>query len=311
MDLKNARRRPQRFDPTIVKRVFLVSAILGEGEEFYSLFAEAKGHPVHVMSGRSLEIVLGELDTIADFVDYLKAKEELLANKRTKVAILGGEEELLAFYLMNGRTFAPMFDKDRVIIEEGMWKGFTKSETFLSKKSADRISYGWDRLIDTAHTMPEEHYEKIAREMARPNRFVRRMIADAFYQAHRKAEAIGETKGRLFRRAAVIGDTTYVFLFWDPEDTVEERRDNLTMTMVVARDLYPQNKKVVGVSMTFGDRPKSWDFAAFYSETWTEEDHAEAVKLREGLGIFKQLEEIRDSAHEYPGPADVEIPPSP
>jgi hypothetical protein len=56
---------------------------------------------VHVLDDVTLDIVLPELDTIADFTAYLGAKERLVRSGRLLSA--AGEEELLAYYLL-GRT---------------------------------------------------------------------------------------------------------------------------------------------------------------------------------------------------------------
>ena len=60
-------------------------------------------HFVHVFDEVSIELLLGELDTAADFLEYLKKREALLARRGTQVEAYG-EEELLAAYL---RTMDP------------------------------------------------------------------------------------------------------------------------------------------------------------------------------------------------------------
>lgn len=55
------------------------------------------GSFIHVLDEYTLDIVMGELDTIADFVRYLCKKEDLI--KKGKMFNATGEEELLAFYL--------------------------------------------------------------------------------------------------------------------------------------------------------------------------------------------------------------------
>jgi hypothetical protein len=51
---------------------------------------------VHILDDVTLDIVLGELDTITDFTDYLSRKEALF---RSRLCMAAGEEELLAYYL--------------------------------------------------------------------------------------------------------------------------------------------------------------------------------------------------------------------
>ena len=52
---------------------------------------------VHVLDDTTLGILLGTLDTVTDFVDYLTKKERLITGGRLIAA--AGEEELLAYYL--------------------------------------------------------------------------------------------------------------------------------------------------------------------------------------------------------------------
>ena len=57
---------------------------------------------VHVLDEMTLDIVLNELDTIADFVGYLQRKEVFLSHAGAIISI-PGEEELVAQYMMTIR----------------------------------------------------------------------------------------------------------------------------------------------------------------------------------------------------------------
>jgi hypothetical protein len=59
----------------------------------------ARGY-VHVLDDQALDVVLGALDTVSDFVAYLKRKEKLLRSGRLVAA--PGEDDLLAVYLARG-----------------------------------------------------------------------------------------------------------------------------------------------------------------------------------------------------------------
>lgn len=54
---------------------------------------------VHVFDEANLNVVLQELDTVADLLNYLRAREKLFSNKSFVSA--HSEEDLLAFYLKN------------------------------------------------------------------------------------------------------------------------------------------------------------------------------------------------------------------
>ena len=55
---------------------------------------------VHVFDDENLDILLSELDTVADFVAYLTRKEAFICSGR--VVLAPGEEDLLAYYLTGG-----------------------------------------------------------------------------------------------------------------------------------------------------------------------------------------------------------------
>jgi hypothetical protein len=72
---------------------------------------------VHVFDEISFAIVLQELNTVSDFVSYLVAKERLYANNIATV-FEGAEEDLLAFYLHQGRKFPT--SPDLIVISDGL-----------------------------------------------------------------------------------------------------------------------------------------------------------------------------------------------
>lgn len=103
--LNNPRRGEERFNPEVIKKIYLISALMGQEEMFYVPIDTVKQLTVHIFSKESIEIILNELDTISDFCEYLKQKEKLIDKKNFSLTVLGGEKELLAYYLMNGYNF--------------------------------------------------------------------------------------------------------------------------------------------------------------------------------------------------------------
>jgi len=63
--LINSRRGKEIFDPEVIKRVFMVSVLTGESGDIECYEVLAKGI-VHVFDREFTEIVMNELDTIAD-----------------------------------------------------------------------------------------------------------------------------------------------------------------------------------------------------------------------------------------------------
>ena len=56
--LKNARRKVESFDQAQIDEVFLISVLLGEGEDWFPFVEGLKDFPVHVFTRDSLKIVL-------------------------------------------------------------------------------------------------------------------------------------------------------------------------------------------------------------------------------------------------------------
>jgi hypothetical protein len=267
IELINLRRRIAQFDPTSIKEIYLLSILMGEEESFYSFIAEFKKRTIHVFTRDFTSIVLAELDTITDFCDYLRNKEALLGGKDMMVLISGGEEDLLAYYLLNGRSFSSLSEANTIFLEEGFWKETQQRSDFQAKKQADEISYEWDRLINLAHGTKSTEYELVAREMARTSRFGRRLLAKSFIDAHGLAQ--DQREGLQFRRVIPAEGITYCFLF-DDRPNRQHRATILKHLAFIARGKYPTNKKVLGIAtertIQLGHR-SSYDFLLWTNQS--------------------------------------------
>jgi len=286
IELENPRRRKERFDPQTIKEIYLISVLMGEGEEFFNAIGEYKNHTIHVFTGDFTEVILNELDTITDFTEYLRAKEKLI--EKTRILVRGEEQELLALYLQNNRSFD--WIKEDMIVLEGLWENFQKSEEYVKKKEEDKISYLWDRIINRAHEAAEEspHYEKIARELARPNRFKRRILSKIFCEAHKRAHKDNRSDV-VHRRTLPEDGTTYCFLFQDdPTERRERRKSILSVLCMDARCRFQKNKKVLGIATEKKIRRIcSYDFCLLEIPKWTKEWQQKMEKLQKDLGMSR------------------------
>src|SRR6266700_178866 len=93
IELENPRRGRELFDPASIKEIFLISVLTGEGEKFFLGIQQLRDQIVHVFDREFIEISLKELDTVKDFVSYLRDKE-LLITKVEQLIVGGGEKEL-------------------------------------------------------------------------------------------------------------------------------------------------------------------------------------------------------------------------
>jgi hypothetical protein len=296
INLENPRRGKELFNPKSISQVFLVSVLMGPPEDFFSFVETINGNTIHVFDREFTEIVLNELDTISDFCEYLKSKERLIAGK--EMMIMGGEKELLAYYLQNNRSFSQFNEATNILLQEGIWEGYISRSEYKKKKKADEFSYGWDSIIDRAHEGSIE-YERVARELARPNRFERRMLSKTFLEAHIRAHE--DTKADMFRRILTTDGVSYVFLFFSEDHPRDHRKQMLFAICFFARGKFGKNTKVIGIATEKRIEPTcSYDYCVINKPEWTDDDQNRMLKLQDELELFKNPKIARISEDEYP-----------
>ncbi|MCB9850244.1 MAG: hypothetical protein H6817_06025 [Phycisphaerales bacterium] len=297
--ISNPRRTPEVIDPKQIEEVFLVSVLLGDTPDIQAFMDEAKGHQCHVFTREFAEIVLNELDTVGDFCDYLREKEKLFRNCEG-MTILGGEEDLLATYLFKQRSLAMFQGYSDVVIEGGAWDDLRQREEYALKKKADEVSYLWDFLIGRAHEANVPEYEIIARELARPRRFNRRVLATAAYDAHVIAHHKDEPTG-MYRRFLKDGETAFCFLFAGDGVPQDQRREFLLQMCEVARLHFDPVPKVVGIATAMRiEREASFDYAFVHLQELTSDIRDNLKKLQVDTGILTTAKPLHISHDEYP-----------
>lgn len=291
--------------------------------------SEPEKHFVHVLDEVSIELLLGELDTAADLLDYLKKREALLGRRGTQVAAFG-EEELLAVYL---RTMSPddrehvFFNvadgeglPDIVLFGEGSFTALRDEPSYKRKKLADAVSYEWDKLLDRFLEFGDPGFhkgyinqtaadtEQALRLMAAESRFRRRQLADSFIGALRRV-APGQRLGRLFY-GGVADETVYVFV------VVAKRKDEtynqyrqfrmaiLHAYVQTARLKAPLGTTFVGIAF---DNPQkdyqggSEDLFVLMKEMWTADELEGLEAKRRELGLWGDAMEFwRYRQDEFP-----------
>jgi len=298
IELNNPRRGEEPFTPESIKGIYLISVLLGKGEDTLSPLEDLKDSFVHVFDRDFTQIILNELDTISDFTDYLKAKEALLKQKN-KFVILGGEEELLAAYLIENRSFENLEKASNVLITQGLWEDFINSQEYVRKKKEDEISYAWDSIINIIHTTSPK-YEEVARELARPNRFDRRILSKTYYEARMTADS--DNTRPIFRRMATLNKFTYCFLFADDKIvTRKHRKDMLRWICYIARGTFKDNKIVIGIATEKKAQPTySYDFALLDIPEWTAENQREMEEFQQKTKVFLNPNTRVITESEYP-----------
>ncbi len=248
---------------------------------------------VHVFDEDSLKILMKELDTISDFVQYLREKEAFISSG-AEIILEGGEEDLLAYYLTNNRSFPT--DRDIIIITNNLWNEFFRSEKYQNKKREERISYAWDALIEQfcsyyrARELLTEptliNFELAVRVLSREPRFGRRILSEAFYEFLQ----ISSSKGicRLFSSYSGI---TYVFLATSHETAREDRQAELHMRCILARGIKKESQTVIGIATEcFRENAEvSYDVLYYHLDEWDEKMQGTFDSIQQETGYFRDL----------------------
>lgn len=131
---------------------FIDSSIIGDKKPFYVGYINEHKKFVHILNDFSLNLLMNELDTASDFINYLTKKEELFQS--TNIRALG-EEDILAQYLSTIDNNGSFFYKDNkennlIIFENDAWENIVNNPQYLNKKKVDKVSYVWDSLLENS-----------------------------------------------------------------------------------------------------------------------------------------------------------------
>lgn len=271
-----------------------------------------KENPVHVFDSHNLPIIFSELDTFFDFSSYLDAKIDAI--KSHDALVYCGEEDLLAHYFLNfdkskNKHFIGTSEKDInfLMIGEGEWKDFIEREIYKNKKSADKVSYLWDELIQRTcqntldgtllgDSTPLRGQSAI-HEMAKEPRFHRRALSEQIDQAIRNfPESAQPIMRNLSFMPSFYGGKSYVFLqlkvdgITDYENDYRPKRQAmLEIACGAAKNKFEHLKTIVGIAI---DAPKytkknSEDFILMDCAHWPDDLREHYEKANESLGFFK------------------------
>lgn len=275
---------------------------------------------VHVLDDTSLDIVMGTLDTVSDFVAYLEKKEHFLS---TTAVFATGEEDLLAFYLKrigDDQEHDFILDRDysAVCITEGEWEAFQRNPQRLAQIAANEISYSWDELIEkfSHHMLEDTQYfrghggikngEQIMRFLAGECRTKRRLLMQLFYGLLKRTRP-DELRTARISRPDSPADPYYVFLLLRKPDhaTYEEYREVrcklLEAYCMALKVMCPEALDIVGIATEPGfDELRSEDAIYLDAHDWTPELEQEAVRTRDEFSLLKEVRSFSGKVSEYP-----------
>lgn len=278
---------------------------------------------VHVFDESSLDAVFSEIDTIADFTAYLKKRETFLTSQ--PIIWAPGEEQILAIYLtkMNAQNehdfLLPSSNDQIVVLGEGFWEDMVKSPQYRAKKEADKISYGWDELIEhfakygggyNGNHDRSEAYVDIEiglRHMAAEPRLRRRQLASALTNLLENTP-----QGKRMARVVHSNDfpeRAYVFLIlpYDPSQPYDEYHQHRVALLCaycqVAKLRCNEASFIIGIATeNYAQGPFQEDLVALDVRVWTD-DLAEETRILQQEGSLLLNDNVTTSeGHtlEYP-----------
>lgn len=284
---------------------------------------------VHVLDEMTVDLLLEELDTVPDLVDYLACKEAFFSTPGVVVSI-PGEEEILARYMATmreGRHALPEIPKGASIVAlpEGDWNTYASSPQREAKRQADKVSYLWDSLIEhqsgfiragTAITLPEQSpdqvaHERIVRAMAEQNRLVRRQCGSDLHYVLSRHEPRGvftrvHTSGMPPKRAFVFLAARRVSSM-SYEKYREARMDMLTTYCNAIKLDTPTLEEAIGVAAEpFSEGESSFEFLYVdHSIPMSKEEQRGWREMADELGILRPKTPVqmqRGTVREFPMP---------
>lgn len=287
------------------RQVYRIAVAFGSHERVSIKSGDFGKGFVHVMAEQSFLEVFTELDTVEDFVGYIRDKEAFLAT-HGPVVYFGSESNLLGLYLHDNRTFPA--EGDFFLIQDDIWEAIQAKPEFKARKAADRESYAWDDLIanlagDDGRKHPDDlpliDRERAVRGMAREDRFCRRALGKSFREFLQLA-----TEGKL--RSRIIQSPSgalYVFVFFRKNELPRDRTAELGARCFVARGKINDGGHVVtGIGMSEYDPSigSATDIMYLDLGDWTPDDDREAQRLENEFGFFHNRPVVHLRQDEYP-----------
>lgn len=284
--------------PPVQDRLYhRVAVALGSEGKVPLYFGELGRGFVHVLDEAAFNSLVGELNTIADFIEYLEKKQQIFDGA---VHVLEwSETDLLAEYIRGNRSFPDDIRQGR---RPCSWLELANEPAYLQKKEDDRSSQVWDTVIErNSAGLSEgtlegstdfESVDKANRVMASEHRFSRRVLSEYFIDYLRRCAA-GELKARRLR-SPTDPNVTYVFLALPKEVSRKDRVAELTGRCVVARGLDLETKVVVGIATEIPEKGagSSFDVVYFELDEWTDDYQRQMDYLQNECGLFKGVQRM-------------------
>lgn len=334
--IKHPDMEQQVFNSKQFSRIHRVIINLNSVPLFYPPGRVSKNGYVHIFNWNSFLKSVLELDTIPDFINYLKVREELFFDKdgllllgnesdwdentstefskymsnvknswpKKRFLMLSGNElDLLSDYYFNEKKFNQDFYSDEYTTFyyqlDGMWDKYLSQKEVQRKKEDDRLSYFVDEFVKNEVLYRSDTYNlEIATELMSLSRFERRVVGKQFIDF---ANAYRHTNGYFTaRRYGKVNDLVIGFLLHSSEFEHEQviKLLEIATTGYCYWDKY-QTSKIIMVSCS----KELISFKYGYIKDVIPLPEDEELDLIHDLNVlnwFKKIAEIKFDIKEYP-----------
>lgn len=274
---------------------------------------------IHVLDDYTFPIIMKELDTATDFINFFEKKEAFLKSGKTPIGIL--DLDLLPIFLTNidykkccysFKSLEAVYNKmDLVIIDnpEDPYPDFIQSQDYQKMKEENKISYFWDRLIDDCaqtaldgELVGEQNINQtneILMIMAKETRLSRKILAEAYLEVIENYDYTASHRGRVIQ-SPCNNKVMYIFFQINKlsEETYEEYRDRRRkLTEMYCWVVNANFRKINYIVAITSEPPKfnlylSRDFILYPCQKLSSKDKRTILKMQKELNILTCIKKI-------------------
>jgi len=284
------------FNPLDYSKIFRLTISVGESFDNYELIDNKEGKGcITIFNKETFEIIVRELDTIKDLVEYLKAREELFLQNIDKKCNCT-EKDLLAYFLMNKRVFSKKYFFDFENATQSLnqkWISYLRNKSVFLKKLEDQKSYFIDHLIKN-DVLKLENGIMLAKELMTLSRFQRRIIAQNLFEIVEKYQ---DKKNFIARRFAKYNGVGFLFIYYP----IERPQNEIDFVLMKAQELYSyfhNSKKIVLLAAS--KELKQWKFSLFEANELNNEIECRLKEDAKSFGWFQNEIKTERVIKEYP-----------
>jgi hypothetical protein len=276
----------EEIELSIEKNFYKIALAIGGRGKFPIPESIRNNGYVNIMDEVSFHSITLELDTVTDFISYLREKQTKLSN----VYFTGnGEEDLLAYYLFNEFNFP---DKTYLVFDEGLYKSLKKDKFYIKEKKERQESYIWDFIINHSaqnhftqngyNTKSLNNLMKAYEIMAQETRFERVKLVNNLNEVIKT-----NIRARIYFSPS-FNHVIYVFVS-GKFNNQKERLKELEIRCMVAAFLMNKSAVVIGIAWEIQKDTEVYDVAYHnYNNIWNDRlDKSSLIAINE-LEYFKK-----------------------